>query len=118
MSIQQDRKKNDLACPFFQNDMVYDHPRSCAGVKADAMSDIRRHINRAHRPVFLKLCKTCNEDILSEAEYESYHGAHCKNVQQQRRGNSEAQKTQWNNLYRKLFPNESMLPGPCKYVFL
>lgn len=64
------------------------------------MADVRRHVNRIHRK-FVALCPICNEDFVSQEEYDTLHGLqHCTTPRRQRR--REAAESQWRALYRKL----------------
>jgi hypothetical protein len=120
--IEPKNKKSLLKCPVFEADKVLGRPHTCSGVVAENMSELRRHLTRGNRPhvPFLKLCPTCNEDILDRDEFEHAHGSHgelCNNPQRQRRGTSA--DVQWKILYGKLYPKGNLrLMGDRKYPYL
>lgn len=84
-------------------------PYTCRGVHAKNVAEVRRHLTRSlpgkqlpHLP-FLKLCPTCNEDILDKAQMEQFHGKNgetCENPRKQRKG--DAQQDQYHELYLKI----------------
>ena len=61
------------------------------------MSAIRQHLTRKPHSLYLKLCPSCNTDILDEAEFTSQHGGNCQTPQKQRR--RFGQEEQWHALY-------------------
>lgn len=89
-----------FACPIFQKDVQLNRDRSCTGLTASTMSDVRRHLDRSHKQT-VKLCPTCKEDIVGQGEFESFHGARCRSdPRKQPRGS--AADTNWLSLYEKL----------------
>ncbi|XPS72609.1 hypothetical protein M3J09_004774 [Ascochyta lentis] len=71
---------------------------------AKNMAEVRRHLTKRPHALFIRLCKTCNEDILDEDEFKREHGPEgelCHTVHQQRKGDA-GQKVQWQMLYDKL----------------
>lgn len=105
--------RGSFACPIFQYDKAMGWKSVCNGVKGSNMSDVRRHLERSHR-VFVKLCNTCNEDIIDQSEFENVHGGLCRSpVGDQRRGNRAEE--QWLRLFRKLKPMATgFTPSPCE----
>ncbi|KAF1976857.1 hypothetical protein BU23DRAFT_626400 [Bimuria novae-zelandiae CBS 107.79] len=72
---------------------------SCTGIAVENMAEVRRHVQRAHRPEFLKLCPTCNEHSVDEAAYMKEHGKKgekCENPRKQPRGT--ATEAEWMKL--------------------
>jgi len=74
--------------------------RSCNGLDAKNMSDVRRHLSRYHVE-FLELCKICNVHVLDQTEFATSHGVRCANPQKQHRG--KAAEGQWMSLAKQLF---------------
>lgn len=66
------------------------------------MAEVRRHLKREHKELvpFIKLCVTCNEDIIDPTAWESNHNKFCTNPRKQRRG--VLANEQWNALYEIL----------------
>ncbi|KAF2119484.1 hypothetical protein BDV96DRAFT_642505 [Lophiotrema nucula] len=91
--------------------------RSCHGVAAKNMSDVRRHLGRSHKR-YVKLCRICNGHIVDEETFNNQHGKHyCNNVQpQRRRQTQENTEAQWLDLYRKLFPDAEPRPNPYNEI--
>lgn len=55
------------------------------------MSELRTHMTRENKNrephlTFLKLCKTCNHDVIDEKVFTVAHGAHCHNHRPQQKG--------------------------------
>ncbi|KAF2024297.1 hypothetical protein EK21DRAFT_117891 [Setomelanomma holmii] len=98
-------RKRTLECPVFVAERSHGRKRSCNNIIAQSMSQVRRHLIRPSKGYpaqlsFLKLCPTCNEDIVDRDEFEKFHGQNgqlCNLVRQQRKG--EKAKEQWNALY-------------------
>ena len=70
-----------------ENDIAPNY--SCTGMAARSMAEVRRHILRAHRVKFLRLCPTCNEHFIDEDEFNTKHGhkgQRCGTVKGQARG--------------------------------
>jgi hypothetical protein len=102
--------QRSLECPFRVAQAKLRLPYTCRGIQAKTVADVRRHCIRnlpgrkpPHLP-FLKLCPTCNEDFLHEAEYDRDHGVdglRCETPRKQRKGDA-GQQEQWENLYAKV----------------
>lgn len=64
------------------------------------MAEVRRHIQRAHRVKFLRLCPTCNEHFVDEKLFSDKHGnkgQKCETVKEQARGVPLTK--QWKKVY-------------------
>jgi len=81
------------------NAELFDQIRSCKGLSAPNMKEVRRHVNGTHAQ-FVSLCSVCNEDFIDENEFNQYHGVHCRTPQRQRR--REAAEIQWRLLFDKI----------------
>lgn len=84
-------------------------PYTCTGLQGNNMAAVRRHLVRplprkkSPHLSFLKLCQTCNEDILDQSEFERFHGYDgemCPNERKQRKG--DAQQAQYDKLCQKI----------------
>ena len=96
-----EKAKRSFQCVFrmVQEKLGLDY--TCTGAPATTVSAVRTHLTRSlpnqkspHLP-FLKLCKSCNEDILDEYEFNTFHGADgfkCKNPRSQRKGDAGQQE--------------------------
>lgn len=97
--------KAELQCPERIAETKHGRlPYSCTGISTKTMSAVRRHLTRPPHSRYLKLCPTCNEDILDQEVFESLHGTNgrlCPTPRAQRKG-PVAQKEQWNILYGKI----------------
>ncbi|KAF2648623.1 hypothetical protein K491DRAFT_239579 [Lophiostoma macrostomum CBS 122681] len=103
-------KSKTFACPIFQYDKAMRWDSLCGGVGGGSMSDVRRHLERSPHKIYIRLCKTCNEDIIDQSEYNNLHGGKCRTVGGQRRGGQAEE--QWNRLFKKLKPTASFQPSP------
>jgi len=89
------RWTSGFSCPFRQAQKKLGLPYTCTAKPAITMSAVRTHLTRdlpkgtpPHLP-FLKLCTTCNEDILDDVEFETRHGVDgmkCETPRPQRKG--------------------------------
>jgi hypothetical protein len=76
------------------------------------MSDVRRHLHRPqgsgnHHLSFLRRCRTCKEDIISEEELASKHGYNgelCNNPRGEARS-VKAALAQWHALCKRIYPS-------------
>ena len=102
------RDKERLTCPVFEADIIVRREHTCSGTTATVCSQIRTHLIKGKSPhvQFLKLCGTCNEDILDEEEFEQHHGSRCNTQKSQRRKGDHV--LQWIALYRKLNPGVAL----------
>ncbi|KAH8692550.1 hypothetical protein GQ44DRAFT_734017 [Phaeosphaeriaceae sp. PMI808] len=104
----QGNEKQQFECPMFVARSSHGLPRTCNNFSTKKMSEVRRHLTRSsagYPPelAFLRLCPTCNEDIIDKAEFEDHHGYRgqlCNNRRSQRRG--DGAMIQWDSLYQKL----------------
>jgi len=75
---------------------------SCSGLSADTMADVRRHMERAKHVEFIRLCSTCNEDLIDKKEFEDkhgYRGEKCTKTPQKQARGTEATGRQYKQLY-------------------
>ena len=96
MTEEPQKPKRSLLCPSRKAQAKLGLPYTCGAAPVNTVSAVRTHLSRKlpkgkppHLP-FLKLCKTCNEDILDEHEFETLHGKDglkCETPRQQRKGN-------------------------------
>lgn len=101
-------RKRKVECPVFAAERAYTRPRTCNNIDVSTMSAVRRHLTRPSRGypaqlTFLKLCPTCNEDVIDQTVFEAHHGLNgqlCNTVRRQRKGDKV--KEQWDALYRKV----------------
>ncbi|KAH7061782.1 hypothetical protein BKA63DRAFT_527413 [Paraphoma chrysanthemicola] len=71
------------------------------------MSNVRFHLKRRHKR-FVKLCNTCNSDIVDRVEYKESHGVRCGNSRLRKRVR-EVNDQAWKELYAKLAPTEEQV---------
>ncbi|KAF2278945.1 uncharacterized protein EI97DRAFT_223978 [Westerdykella ornata] len=106
-------KRRPFQCPIFQMEMLLGQPRRCTGGRGDNMAAIRRHIERSHN-TFVKLCSTCNENILDEAKFYEKHGQKGELCTGPPRSQAKgaAAEAQWTELCGALFPEAKEFPSP------
>jgi hypothetical protein len=101
-------KKRRFECPVFVAERAHGRSRTCNNIDVSTMSAVRRHLIRPSRGysaqlMFLKLCPTCNEDIINKSDFELHHGINgqlCNIVRRQRKGAKV--KEQWDALYQQV----------------
>jgi len=101
MTEQVPKSKRSLPCPFREAQEKLGLPYTCTAAPVGTVSAVRTHLIRKlpegrppHLP-FLKLCQTCNDEIMDESEFENLHGKDglkCRNPHPQRRGNTGQQE--------------------------
>jgi hypothetical protein len=101
MTEQVQKSKRSLPCPFREAQSKFGLPYTCTAAPVATVSAVRTHLIRQlpearppHLP-FLKLCRTCNDDILDKIEFETLHGKDglkCDKPRQQRKGNAGQQE--------------------------
>ena len=101
MAEEVQRYKRSFPCAFREAQSKLGLPYTCTAAPVSTVSAGRTHLTRrlpkgqpAHLP-FLRLCKTCNEDILDEHEFHDIHGTDglkCKNPKTQRKGDAGQQE--------------------------
>ena len=64
------------------------------------MAQVRRHLTRKPHSMFVKLCPTCNIDILDKDTFELSHDNMCCTPQKQSKG--AEQEIQWYALYGQI----------------
>lgn len=93
--------ERSFPCPVCQAEQKLGSPHTCTSAPVTTLSAVRTHLTRRlprgqppHLP-FLKLCKACNEDILDEHEFGTFHGVDglkCDNPKPQRKGDAGQQE--------------------------
>lgn len=101
MTEEVQKSKRSLQCAFRKAQAKLGLPYTCTAAPVTTVSAVRTHLTRRlpkgrppHLP-FLKLCTTCNEDLLDEHEFEAYHGKDglkCETPRQQRKGDAGQQE--------------------------
>ena len=90
-----EKPKRSFPCVFRKVQAKLRLPYTCTGAPVTTVSAVRTHLTRnlpnqrpPHLP-FLRLCTTCNEDILDEHAFQTLHGVDgllCHNPRPQRKG--------------------------------
>lgn len=101
MTEEVQKSKRSLQCAFRKAQAKLGLPYTCTAAPVTTVSAVRTHLTRRlpkgrppHLP-FLKLCTTCNEDLLDEHEFEAYRGKDgfkCETPRQQRKGDAGQQE--------------------------
>jgi len=101
MDEQVRKSKRSLHCSFRKAQAKFGLPYTCTAAPVTTVSAVRTHLTRKlpegkppHLP-FLKLCRTCNDEILDESEFENLHGKDglkCETPRQQRKGDAGQQE--------------------------
>jgi hypothetical protein len=119
----QEGAKLTLACPVRQHDIFHGvNQHDCCGANSRKMADLRAHLTarrngRSPHVAFIGWCPVCSEDFLDKEEFEKYHGykgRNCTRPPARKRGGL-AVRTQWEKLYRKLYPMDNEVPCSCTY---
>ena len=96
--VQQ--SEQSFPCPFWKAKPITGFPYNCTAAPMSTLSAVRTHLTQKlpgepqHLP-FLKLCPTCNQDILREVDFETHHGKDglkCKNPRPHRKGDTGQQE--------------------------
>lgn len=106
---QRKAVSSNLECCFKDAEKRHKlRPFSCKGIAARSMTEVRRHLQNAHKEVpFLKQCGTCKEDILVESVFMTQHGEKGKLCEKEFKKvpkGTKAQRVQWDALYVKIEP--------------
>ncbi|KAH6870129.1 hypothetical protein BKA58DRAFT_171707 [Alternaria rosae] len=101
MAEEVQKSKRSFACAFREAQSKLGLPYTCTAAPVSTVSAGRTHMTRKlprGQPPhlsFLRLCKTCNEDILDEHEFDTFHGADglkCDHPKAQRKGDAGQQE--------------------------
>jgi hypothetical protein len=101
MAEEVQKPKRSFPCAARKAQAKLGLPYTCTAAPVSTVSAGRTHLTRKlpkgkppHLP-FLQLCKTCNEDILDEYEFETRHGKDglkCETPRRQRKGDAGQQE--------------------------
>jgi len=110
MTEEVQKSKRSFPCAFREAQSKLGLPYTCTAAPVNTVSACRSHmirkLARGQPPhlTFLRLCKTCNEDILDEHEFNTFHGANglkCEHPKSQRKGDA-GQQEQYDILSSKI----------------
>ncbi|KAH6646192.1 hypothetical protein BKA67DRAFT_96281 [Truncatella angustata] len=123
-----------LACPFFKhNSRRYSSQQSCTGPGWETIHRVKEHIYRRHTQ-HKHQCHRCGEVFESSRSLVKHTRSQmvCKlqergdaddidqdtvaRLKSRKKGPEQTEPERWIALYKILFPNDTIIPDPCKLI--